>query len=172
MGTTFFSLHLLPAISGALVVWLVALMVRKMGGNLSALVLALTCVTLAPVYLCFESMYTYDAFDKLCWTLMLYVVAMLLKTADKKYWIYFGVVAGVGLMTKITIVFLVFGILSGGLTDDQGQKVYAEPTAIDRRRHSLLDFLSLHSVAASPRPACGGVLSELCCRQDLAGDAC
>jgi hypothetical protein len=88
-------------------------MVKKMGGNVIAMVLALTCVTLAPVYLCFESMYTYDAFDKLCWTLMLYVLVLLLKTADKKYWIYFGIIAGVGLMTKITIAFLGFGILSG-----------------------------------------------------------
>jgi hypothetical protein len=112
LGTSFFSLHLLPAVSGALVVWLVSLMVKKMGGNLSALVLALTCVTLAPVYLCFESLYTYDAFDKLCWTLMLYVLVLLLKTADKKYWIYLGIIAGVGLMTKITIAFLGFGILS------------------------------------------------------------
>jgi hypothetical protein len=116
LGTSFVSLHLLPAVSGALVVWLVSLMVKKMGGNLSAMVLALTCVTLAPVYLCFESIYTYDAFDKLCWTLMLYVIVLLLKTGDKKYWIYFGVVAGIGLMTKITILFLGFGLLAGLLT--------------------------------------------------------
>jgi hypothetical protein len=110
LGTSFFSLHLLPAVSGAVVVWLVSLMVRKMGGNRSALVLALTCVTLAPVYLCFESMYTYDAFDKLCWTLMLYVMVLLLKTGDAKYWIYFGIIAGVALMTKITVLFLGFAI--------------------------------------------------------------
>ncbi len=110
LGTSFLSLHLLPAISGALVVWLVSLMVKKMGGGLSALLLALTCVTLAPVYICFETVYTYDAFDKLCWTLMLYMMVLLLKTEDKKYWIYFGIVAGFGLMTKITTLYLGFGI--------------------------------------------------------------
>jgi len=112
MGTSFISLHLLPAVCGALVVWLVSLMVRKMGGSFSAQLLALTCVTLAPIYLCFESVYTYDAFDKLCWTLMLYVMVSLLKTADKKYWIFFGIVAGFGLMTKITILYLGFSIFS------------------------------------------------------------
>ena len=112
LGTSFIALHLLPAVSGALVVWLVSLMVRKMGGGFNAMLLALTCVTLAPIYLCWESTYTYDAFDKLCWTLMLYIMVLFLKTADNKYWIFFGIVAGLGLMTKITILFPAFGILS------------------------------------------------------------
>jgi hypothetical protein len=112
MGTSFISLHFLPAVSGALVVWLVSLMVKKMGGNIYAQLLALTCVTLAPIYICFESIYTYDAFDKLCWTLMLYVMVLLLSSGDKKYWIFFGIVAGFGLMTKITTLYLGFGIFS------------------------------------------------------------
>jgi hypothetical protein len=111
LGTSFISLHFLPAVCGAFVVWLVSLMVKEMGGGFNALLLALTCVTLAPIYLCWESVYTYDAFDKLCWTLMLYVMVLLLKTSDKKYWIFFGLIAGLGLMTKITILFLAFGIL-------------------------------------------------------------
>ena len=112
IGTSFFSLHFLPAICGALVVWLVSLMVRELGGGFNALLLALTCVTLAPIYLCWESTYTYDAFDKLCWTLMLYLMLLILKTEDRKFWLYFGLVAGLGLMTKITILFLAFGLLS------------------------------------------------------------
>jgi len=110
LGTSFISLHLLPAVCGAMVVWLVSLMVKELGGNLYAQLLALTCVTLAPIFLCFETVYTYDAFDKLCWTLLLYMLVLLLKTEDKKYWIYFGIVAGLGLMTKISMLFLGFGI--------------------------------------------------------------
>lgn len=112
LGTSFFALHLLPAISGALVVWLVSLMVKKFGGGFNALLLALTCVTLAPIYLAWESTYSYDVFDKLNWTLMLYVTVLILKTEDRKYWIYFGLVAGFALLTKITILFLAFGLLS------------------------------------------------------------
>jgi 4-amino-4-deoxy-L-arabinose transferase-like glycosyltransferase len=39
-------------------------------------------------------------------------MVLLLKTEDKRYWILFGIVAGLGLMTKITILFLGFGIFS------------------------------------------------------------
>jgi hypothetical protein len=112
MGTSFLSLHLLPAVAGVLVVWLTSLMVRKMGGGFNALLLALTCVTFAPIYLCWESTYTYDAFDKLCWTLLLYLLLLLLQTDDKKYWMYFGIVAGIGLLTKITVLFLGFGVFA------------------------------------------------------------
>ena len=112
LGTSFFALHLLPAISGALVVWLVSLMVKRLGGGFNAMLLALTCVTLAPIYLAWESTYSYDVFDKLNWTLMLYVMVLILKTGDRKYWIYFGLVAGFALMTKITILFVAFGLLS------------------------------------------------------------
>ena len=113
LGTSFLSLHLLPAICGALVVWIVSLMVRKLGGGFNAQLLALTCVTLAPIYLCWECLYTYDSFDRLWWTLALYVMVLLLKTDDKKYWIILGIVAGIGLMTKISILFLGFGIVAG-----------------------------------------------------------
>ena len=120
LGTSFIALHLLPAICGALVVWLVYRMVKELGGGIYAQLLALTCVTLAPIFLCFETVYTYDAFDKLCWTLLLYVLVLVLKTQDKKYWIYFGIVAGIGLMTKISILYLGFGIcLSLLLTRDR-----------------------------------------------------
>ncbi|MHC4791317.1 MAG: glycosyltransferase family 39 protein, partial [Planctomycetota bacterium] len=112
MGTSFFSLHLLPAVCGALVVLLVYSMVKKMGGNFGALLLSLTCVTLAPIYICWESLFTYDAFDKLCWTLALYAMVLLLKTGEKKYWIFFGIAAGIGLLVKITMLYLGFGILT------------------------------------------------------------
>lgn len=82
-----------------------------MGGGFNAQLLALSCVTLAPMYLAFESVYSYDAFDKLCWALVLYIMVLLLKTEEKKYWIFFEIVAGFGLLTKITILFLGFGIL-------------------------------------------------------------
>jgi len=112
LGTSFISLHLLPAVSGALVIWLVSLMVKKMGGGFNAHLLTLVCVTLAPIYICFECMYTYDTFDKLCWTTVLYLMILLLKTENKKYLIFLGIAAGLGLMTKMTILYLGFGLFA------------------------------------------------------------
>jgi len=115
VGTSLFALHhiplhLVPAMCGAAVVVLVSLMVKKMGGGFHAQFLVLTCVTLAPIYICWESIYSYDAFDKLWWTLALYIMVLLFTSEDKKYWIYFGIAAGVGLLTKITMLYLGLGI--------------------------------------------------------------
>ena len=123
LGTSFFSLHLLPALSGALVVWIASLIVKKMGGGFNALLLTLVCVTVAPIFICWESVYSYDAFDKLWWTLALYFMVRLLTTDDRKYWIYFGIVAGLGLLTKISILFLGFGLFVA-LLATKGRKYF------------------------------------------------
>jgi hypothetical protein len=39
-------------------------------------------------------------------------MVLILKTEDRKYWIYFGLITGFALMTKITILFLAFGLFS------------------------------------------------------------
>jgi len=112
-GTSLFSLHLLPAAAGGLFVLLSGLMVRKLGGGIFALGLTLTCVTLAPQFVGMDSIYTYDTFDKLIWAAILYLLLRLLQTGDERLWIPLGLCAGLGLLVKITIVFLVGGFVLG-----------------------------------------------------------
>lgn len=109
-GTSFLSIHLLPAILGALVIVLTYFMIKKMGGSVASQAVGLTCVALAPQYSDFN--FAYDTFDKLCWVALLYTTVLLLLTDDKKYWLYFGIVAGVGLLCKISILWLGFGIIT------------------------------------------------------------
>lgn len=108
-GTNFFSLHILPAIAGALVTYITYLLVKRLGGKLWSYVIAFVCVTFAPQYMDFN--YSYDTFDKLCWVLLLYIVVLILQTDEKKYWLYFGLAAGVGLLCKISIAFLLFALV-------------------------------------------------------------
>ena len=110
LGTNFLSIHLLPALAGALTVFIAYLMVKKIGGGVRAQFAAMAAVTLAPQYMDFN--YCYDTFDKLCWVALLYILMLILKTDNKKYWIYFGIAAGVGLLFKLTILFLGFGIIA------------------------------------------------------------
>ena len=48
------------------------------GGNSYAVVLCLVCVTLAPMYVGGDSIFTYDTFDRLFWTLSIYMILLLL----------------------------------------------------------------------------------------------
>jgi len=112
-GTSLFSLHLLPALSGGLFVLLAGMIVKKLGGGLFAIGLTLTCVTLAPQFIGTDSIYTYDTFDKLLWAAVLYFLLRLLQTDDERLWIPIGLCVGLGFLTKVTILFLVGALVLG-----------------------------------------------------------
>ncbi len=111
LGTTYFSLHIIPALLSSIVIMVSAFMVKKMGGGIYAMILCLICVTLAPGFIGGVDHYDYNTFDRLFWTLSIYMVLLLLVSGDKKYWLYFGLFAGLGLMSKITMLYLGFSLL-------------------------------------------------------------
>jgi hypothetical protein len=124
LGTSLFSLHIVPAILGSIVIVITSLIVKKLGGNLYALVLTLVCVVLAPIYVGHDSVFTYDTFDQLFWTLSIYYVVMLITTQEKKYWVYFGISAGFGLLSKITMLYLGLGILLAFILTKDRKKIF------------------------------------------------
>jgi MFS family permease len=120
LGTSFLSLHIVPALIEATIIFITALIVKKLEGNLFALILSLVCVTLAPIYIGHSAIFTYDIFDQLFWILSIYFIVMIITTENKQYWIYFGIAAGFGLLSKITILYLGLGVfLAFLLTKDR-----------------------------------------------------
>ena len=109
-GMSLYALRLLPAISGIAIIYLIYLMVKKLEGNFTAYLIALICITLEPGHILTSSLYTYDYMNRLIWAIMLYIILLLIKTDNKKYWIYFGIFAGLGMMTKWSFLFLGAGI--------------------------------------------------------------
>jgi Dolichyl-phosphate-mannose-protein mannosyltransferase len=57
----------------------------------------------------------YTSFDYLWWVLVAYFVICLLTSNDARWWVAIGAAAGVGLMTKYTMAFLVAGLVAGVL---------------------------------------------------------
>jgi len=112
-GTSQFSLHILPALSAVLILVIVYLIIKKLEGDKFSLVLALSCTTLAPIYLAIENMFTYDHLDKLWWALLLYYAICIIKTKEGRYWYYFGIASGLALISKISVVYLGFALLLG-----------------------------------------------------------
>jgi hypothetical protein len=112
-GDSIFALHLIPAISGALFLWLAYRLVKKLGGNNYALFLILAAILLAPLFVANDSIYTYDTFNKLFWLLFSYLMIRLLQTENPKYWIFIGIASGIGLLFKITLLYLALGWVIG-----------------------------------------------------------
>lgn len=110
IGNSLFAIHLFSAMTGALVLIITWMIVKKMGGKLFSQILALTCMTFALCYIGISSMCNYDCINQIFWTLALYFLVALLVSENKKYWIYFGIAAGLGLMSKFDILWLGAGV--------------------------------------------------------------
>lgn len=113
LGESLLALRLLPAIAGTLIVLLTGLTARELGGGRFALALAATATLFAGVFLASNSMLTMDSFDQLWWVLAIYVVLRILKHDRPQWWLWFGLVAGLGLLTKVTFLYLGAALLIG-----------------------------------------------------------
>lgn len=114
-GASLFSLKVLPALTGVAVITVAWLIVKRMNGGFLAQWVTLVCVTFAIVYIGLDSIFTYDPFDKLCWVLLLFWVFMLIETQNERWLIGTGIVSGLALMTKITILYPLFGLMTAFL---------------------------------------------------------
>jgi hypothetical protein len=112
-GTSVFAVHLLPAIAGLALVGLTGAIARELGGGRFAQALAALCTACAGVYLIVDRIFTMNAFEPLFWMGCAWVVIRIVKTGDQKLWLWFGVLAGVGLENKYTMAVFGFALLVG-----------------------------------------------------------
>lgn len=114
LGDSIFALRLLPSLAGALTVIITGLMVKQLGGGRFAQALAALAVIITGIYLALNSFYSMNSFDILFWALSAYIIILIIKKDKHKLWLLFGLVAGLGLMNKYSMLFFGFG-LTGGL---------------------------------------------------------
>ncbi len=112
-GDSLFSIRLLPALAGGATVLLTGLLARHLGAGRFGQLLAQVCVLIAPVYLAFGHTFAMNAFDVLFWLAAFYVLVLIFDGGNLKLWIAFGLVAGLGLQNKITLLSLGFGLVVG-----------------------------------------------------------
>jgi hypothetical protein len=112
-GDSLFAIRLLPAIAGAATVFLTGLMARALGGGRFAQGLASLAAVVSLILLGMDGFFSMNAFDLLFWAWSAYVLILLVKTGDKKYWMHLGLLLGLGLLNKISFLWLGFGIFVG-----------------------------------------------------------
>lgn len=110
LGDSLKALHFLPALYGAIIVIITGLMAKELGGKRFAVILAAITVIIPPGYLAIDALYTYDAFDKLAWVTAIYILVLIIKRTNPRLWVLFGLIMGIGVLNKITILFLAFAI--------------------------------------------------------------
>ena len=108
MGGSLAALRILPALAGTALVALSILIAREFGGGRYAQFLAGLAVLLAPGVLVVDSLMSMNAFEPLFWMGCVLVVARILRTGNSRLWMWFGVLAGLGLENKHSTLF--FGL--------------------------------------------------------------
>jgi len=112
-GDSMLAIRLLPALAGAGLVVLTAALARQLGGRRFAQGLAALAVLVAPGYLLVDSYLSMNSVEPLLWMGCALVLIRIIKSGNVKLWIWFGVLAGLGLENKQTMLMFAFALIAG-----------------------------------------------------------
>jgi hypothetical protein len=118
LGDSLHAIRLLPALAAGLKILLTGLIVRELGGGRFSTFLACLCVLIAPVYLGIDTILSMNAFEPLFWMGCVWVLLLAINRDRPQLLVWLGVLAGVGLENKHSMLFfgaaLVAGLLLSG----------------------------------------------------------
>jgi hypothetical protein len=107
------SLRLFAVLAGAASVPLTVLLAREWGGKRAAQLIAGVTMLIAPAYLQMAAFLNIAVFETFFWTLCAYLITLVIKRHEPKWWIAVGVVAGIGLLNKHTMLLWGLGMAVG-----------------------------------------------------------
>jgi dolichyl-phosphate-mannose-protein mannosyltransferase len=120
-GYSLSGVRLFPTLAGVAILVLCCLIAKELGGKKNAIMLAGISVLAFVPFFRNHTLFQPVAFDQLCWTLGFYYLVRYLNSKDKKFLLYLGITAGIGLMNKYTFVVWGFGIAVGLLFFERGK---------------------------------------------------
>jgi hypothetical protein len=124
-GSSLSAVRLAPAIAGACLVLLTGAIARELGGRRFAQGLAALCVLLAPGILALDHFLNVNAFEPLCWMGCALMLIRIINTGNQKLWLWFGLVAGVGLETKHSMLIFGFALIAGLVLSAQRKHLFS-----------------------------------------------
>jgi 4-amino-4-deoxy-L-arabinose transferase-like glycosyltransferase len=116
-GHTLVGLRALGALLCAVGIVSGALIARELGGDRRAQILAAAVCALTPTLRGPSQLVGTTTFDYAVWCVLLLLYARLLRTGAPRWWVAIGLVAGIGLETKWTVLVLLAGMAVGVLVD-------------------------------------------------------
>ena len=118
-GTDLGGIRLFPLMASMLTLFLIWRMVLLLGGDNNAILLAGIAYVINPAFLRSGLLFQPVVFNQLWWTLCAYLLIRLIKYERRWDWRWLGVAAGVGFLTKYSIVFFIGALLVAALFTDR-----------------------------------------------------
>ena len=104
-GESVFMVRFFPSLIGALTVALMGLLVKELGGKRWAIIFACLAFIVSPAFMRSNWLLQPVSFNQFFWFLSAFWMVKIVKYEDPKYWYFLGVTAGLGFLTKYSIVF-------------------------------------------------------------------
>jgi hypothetical protein len=119
LGDSLRSIRFIPALASSLLVVQTAVLARELGGRRFAVLLSAICAVVVPQYLSNGSLLGTNCLEPNLWMGCAYFAILAIKRTDPRYWLWFGVVAGLGMEEKYSIAVFGLGIVVGLLLTEQ-----------------------------------------------------
>jgi 4-amino-4-deoxy-L-arabinose transferase-like glycosyltransferase len=126
LGTSLLAIRSVSALAGVALVVMTGLLARELGGGRFAMGLSALASGLAFVYVVMHYLFTMNALEPLFWTGCALLVVRIVKTGNQKRWLWFGLLAGLGLQNKYSMAVYGLGLVVGLLLDPQ-RRALAKP---------------------------------------------
>ncbi len=112
-GESLTGFRFFAALAQCVAMLLAGLIARELGGGRIAQIVAAVATAAAPFSLLAGGMLQYVAFDYLWWVLLAWLALRLLNREDPRLWLAIGLVIGLGMLTRYTMLFCVAGLAVG-----------------------------------------------------------
>jgi Dolichyl-phosphate-mannose-protein mannosyltransferase len=119
LGDSLRSVRFIPALASSLLVVQTAVLARELGGRRYAVLLSAVCAVIVPQYLSNGSLLGTNCLEPNLWMGCVYFFILAVRKNDPRYWLWFGVVAGLGMEEKYSIAVFGMGIVVGLLLTAQ-----------------------------------------------------
>jgi hypothetical protein len=125
-GDSLHAIRFFAALASPALILLTGLIARELGGGRFAVALACLCVLVAPIWLILHTFLSMNAFEPLFWMGCAYVLLLVIKRDNPKLLVWFGVLAGLGLENKHSMLFFGFA-LCAGLLFTKDRRLFLSP---------------------------------------------
>jgi hypothetical protein len=109
-GDSMITIRIVPAIVSSLTLFMLGIFTRRLGGGRAAIVISMLTYMLTPIFLGMNTIFSMNTFDFLFWITSAYFLLRIVQEENPKLWIWLGVIIGLGLLNKTSMLWLASGI--------------------------------------------------------------
>jgi hypothetical protein len=121
-GESLAVMRIVSAFAGAASVFFTARLAARLGGMLFAQMLAGLSALMAPIFLAVGRFYSMNVFDLLLWTFAATALVEVIRRGTALRWIVLGLVMGLGLLNKISMLWFGLGLAAGLVISARGRR--------------------------------------------------